>query len=82
MLFRSVNPNTVVRSYDHLQSNEVIYNKRGLGYFISPGARERILSIRRDDFTKDELPEFFNKMKTLGVSIDYIVEKYKEFNQN
>ena len=28
-----VNANTVMRSYDYLQSQEVIYNKRGIGYF-------------------------------------------------
>lgn len=33
-----VNANTVVRSYDYLQGQEIIYNKRGIGYFVSPGA--------------------------------------------
>ena len=30
-----VNANTVVRSYDYLQGQEIIYNKRGIGYFVS-----------------------------------------------
>lgn len=29
-----VNPNTVMRSFELLQNNEIIYNKRGIGYFI------------------------------------------------
>ena len=29
-----VNANTVVRSFDYLQTQEIIYNKRGLGYSI------------------------------------------------
>ena len=33
-----VNANTVVRTYDYLQSQGIIYNKRGLGYFVSTGA--------------------------------------------
>ena len=28
-----VNANTVVRTYDYLQGQEIIYNKRGIGYF-------------------------------------------------
>ena len=30
-----VNANTVVRTYDYLQGQEIIYNKRGIGYFVS-----------------------------------------------
>ena len=40
-----VNANTVMRSYDYLQSQEVIYNKRGIGYFVASGARALILSL-------------------------------------
>ncbi|MDD4292288.1 MAG: GntR family transcriptional regulator, partial [Bacteroidales bacterium] len=34
-----VNPNTIMRTYDHLQSVEIIYNKRGVGYYITTGAK-------------------------------------------
>ena len=43
-----VNANTVMRSYDYLQTQGVIYNKRGIGYFVSVGARKLILSLRKD----------------------------------
>ena len=35
-----VNPNTVMRSYEMVQEDQLIYNKRGLGYFVQAGARE------------------------------------------
>ena len=35
-----VNANTVMRSFDYLQSQNIIYNKRGIGYFVSTGARQ------------------------------------------
>ena len=38
-----VNANTVMRSFDQLQSQGIIYNKRGIGYFVAAGARERIM---------------------------------------
>ena len=33
-----VNANTVVRSYDFLQNKDIIFNKRGIGYFVAEGA--------------------------------------------
>lgn len=37
-----VNANTTVKAYDLLATDEIIYNKRGLGYFVSAGARSRL----------------------------------------
>ena len=37
-----VNPNTVARSYDELSTEGIIHNKRGIGYFVSPGAKSVI----------------------------------------
>ena len=37
-----VNTNTVLRTFDILQRDEIIYQKRGIGVFVSPGARHKI----------------------------------------
>ena len=50
-----VNANTVMRSFDYLQSQNIIYNKRGIGYFVATGARELIHSLRKDIFLKEEI---------------------------
>ena len=42
-----VNANTVMRSYEYLQSQEVIYNKRGIGFFVASGAKMLIHSLRK-----------------------------------
>ena len=73
-----VNANTVVRTYDYLQSQEIIYTRRGLGYFVSPGARKKIFSLRKAAFLSTELPEFFKQLRTLGISIWEILRMYKE----
>lgn len=73
-----VNANTVVRSYDYLQGNEVIFNKRGIGYFVSPGAVSRILQIRRNLFMTMQLEEFFKEIDVLKISISEIVELYNK----
>ena len=38
-----VNPNTVMRNYEKLTADGVIYNTRGIGYFVSADARDRIM---------------------------------------
>ena len=37
-----VNPNTVMRTYDFLESTGIIYNKRGVGFFVSEDAKPKI----------------------------------------
>lgn len=63
-----VNPNTVMRAYDGLQSREIIYNKRGIGYFVDEGARQKILTEQRTDFLDKEVPLLFRRMYLLGIS--------------
>ena len=74
-----VNANTVVRTYDYLQGQEIIYNKRGIGYFVATGARELIHSLRKDIFLKEELDYFFRQIKTLDIPIKEITDMYREF---
>ena len=62
-----VNANTAVKAYDELARANIIYNKRGLGYFVAAGAREKILDDRRRDFMDSKLPEFFRQMRLLGI---------------
>ena len=62
-----VNTNTAVKAYDELARAYINYNKRGLGYFVSPGAKEQILDERRRDFMDNKLPELFRQMKLLGI---------------
>ena len=64
-----VNPNTMMRSYAYLQEQGVIENRRGLGYFVAPGAGEKIVALRRRRFLEEELPRLFRSMELLGVDI-------------
>ena len=76
-----VNANTVVRSFDYLQGQDIIYNKRGLGYFVAPGGRERILELRKAVFLRDELPEFFRQLKMLGIPLGDVEKMYQDYLQ-
>ncbi len=71
-----VNPNTIMRSYEHMTNAGVIYNKRGIGYFIAPEAKDIVLRQMRDEFLTKELPEVVRKMKLLGISPDEMKNAY------
>ena len=62
-----VNPNTIMRSYDKLTNEGIIYNRRGIGYFISADAYKTVLETLRKDFLENELPAIKKRMKLLGL---------------
>jgi Predicted transcriptional regulators len=75
-----VNPNTIVRVYDHMQNKDIIYNKRGIGYFVSENAKEQILKVQRDEFINQEAPLFCKRMKILNINPDIIMQIYNSLN--
>ena len=77
-----VNTNTAMKAYDQLARDEVIYNKRGLGYFVKPGAKEQIMTARRKEFLEEHLPELFRNMKLLGLDIKDVIKAWEEMDNN
>ncbi len=77
-----VNTNTIVRSFDHLETLEIIYNKRDIGFFVTKGATKQISRMRKRIFLSEELPEFFRKIDSLKISINEILDKYEEWQEN
>ena len=74
-----VNFNTVMRSFEHLQSSGIIYNKRGIGYFVETGASGKIRSLRKEYFLQNEINDFFKQIKILEIPIKEIVAMYDKF---
>ena len=72
-----VNTNTAMKAYDQLARDEIIYNKRGLGYFVKTGARERIMASRRREFMEQQLPALFRSMRLLGIDINDVVQAWR-----
>ena len=76
-----VNTNTAVKAYEQLSRENIIYNKRGLGYYVTPGAREQILKQRRKVFLEQQLPELFRQMNLLGLGIEDVVGTWQHLNR-
>ena len=74
-----VNANTVARTYDHLQQSGVIYTKRGLGYFVSPEAKEKIVSLRREQLMQGEMDYFMGQLKAVGITPAELQQIYQDY---
>ncbi|MBO5249515.1 MAG: GntR family transcriptional regulator [Muribaculaceae bacterium] len=77
-----VNANTVMRTFDTLQSLEIIYNKRGIGYFVDSEARAKILQSRRNSFMEEDSQQFFRQAHSLGISVSEITAMYQIYCNN
>jgi DNA-binding transcriptional regulator YhcF (GntR family) len=75
-----VNPNTVQRSYSTLQDDGLIYNQRGVGYFVAAGARERSRERRRTRFESETLPRIFETMEMIGYGTDDLVTAHTRWS--
>ncbi len=76
-----VNPNTVMRAYEFLQGKEVIINKRGIGLFVAPDAKEKLKDYKKERFLGQELPEFFKNIHLLEISMEEIKQRYENFTK-
>lgn len=70
-----VNPNTVMRSYERLEADGIIFNRRGIGFFVSEGAKEHIRQLERQKFMDEELPKLRERLQLLGLTIDVGVKE-------
>ena len=66
----AVNPNTVMRSYSYLQDLGIIYNQRGIGYFVAEGAHQKTLELKKKNFIRRELPRIFRTMDLLHITCE------------
>ncbi len=71
-----VNINTVMKTYEELSRSEIIYQRRGMGYFVTAGAKSAIRRQRKETFIHKTLAEMFRQMSLLGISIDDVVKEY------
>ncbi len=73
-----VNPNTVMRAYDSLEKETIIFNQRGIGFFVSDDAVALIKNNRTHKFFT-QLPLFFKTMDELNIDVQDIQVKWSEY---
>lgn len=82
---QQVNPATAARAFETLERQGVIFNKRGLGFFVSESASDIIRKTRLETLLGEESELFFSRLAVLEVTPDQLKEMYREYiskNQN
>ena len=70
-----INHLTVLKAYQELSDEGVVESRRGIGLFVTPGARERLLRAERKRFLQDEWPRIRARMQRLGLSADELLRE-------
>lgn len=76
-----INPATARKGLNLLVDEGILYKKRGLGMFVSQGARTKVLKKRQDDFYKERLPDIIREARRLEISKEKLVHYIKEFKE-
>lgn len=76
-----VNPNTVMRTYEFLQQQNIIYNQRGIGYFVAPEAIKNATQYRKTEFMENELPVLFRNMYMLGMDLEELMPRFETYKK-
>ena len=75
-----VNPNTVMRAYTFLQDQNIITNKRGIGFFVTSDSVAKIIQLKRAEFIAQEIPKLSKTLKLLNISFDEMGGMLNEYN--
>lgn len=68
-----INPATAQKAFQTLVEEGVLYKKRGIGMFISPGAREKLRKYHRESFFQEVLLPMLNEARAIGIADDELI---------
>ena len=69
----SVNPLTVTKAFEALVDIGVVEKRRGLGMFVTKGAREKLLAHERDKFLHEDWPRIAAQIKALELDVQSLL---------
>lgn len=73
----AVNNRTVMKAYDDLSESGIIFQRRGLGYYVAPDAAEKMTAFFRREFIDTTLPELRRQLDLSGITPDELIELLK-----
>jgi GntR family transcriptional regulator len=78
----AVNSRTVLKAYEYLQTEDIIYPERGMGFYLSKDAVKKVMRIQKKEFFDNQLADMFRSMELLGISIEEITERYNKLKKD
>jgi len=76
--FHRINPATAAKGISMLVDKGVLYKQRGIGMFVSPGARRQLLAERRTAFADRFVEPLLAEARTLGLGPDDLTDLIRE----
>lgn len=79
--FYKINPATVLKGVNILVDKEILFKKRGIGMFVSKGAKEIIKNGRKENFKKVYLKDLISEAKKLGITKKELLDMISDFKE-
>lgn len=73
-----INPATAAKGFQQLVDEGVLYKRRGIGMFVSPGAREALREQRRERFFTDVVEPMIAEARVIGIPLDDVVRRIED----
>ena len=70
--FHRINPATAAKGVNQLVADGILYKRRGIGMFVTTGARASLLQRRRENFTQQYLAPLMAEADKLGMDAEEI----------
>ncbi len=78
----SINPATAAKGINILVDSGILYKKRGIGMFVSKGAKESIMKTRREQFFDNYISTLLAEANSLGITKDELIRMIEEKSNN
>lgn len=70
--FHRINPATAGKGVNRLVEDGILYKKRGIGMFVAPGARQRLIEIRTEEFREKFVAPLLTEAAKLGIGPEQV----------
>lgn len=70
-----INPLTVSKAYQELVDGQILEKKRGLGMFVTEGAKDKLYDDEKRQFLQVEWPKIMQRIQRLGLSVEELTQK-------
>ena len=77
----AINPATASKGVNILVDEGVLYKKRGLGMFVSAGAKEAILSRRKNEFYDNYVKKLLEEAASIGLGKEEVIQLIQSGNE-
>ena len=71
-----VNPNTVQKAYSELENNNLVFTKRGIGYFVNEDTK--YVEVQKSKYINKKIDEFLEEMNKLDYPKEKLIKKIQE----